>query len=102
MEEIKNDIENLETDAQAAEADTQAAPEEVIEVVLQDSDTEADDAEAEETAEDTYSESELSGLTEAQRKKKIIFDKITTALLVLLLISPIAILSYILLWFVLR
>ena len=100
MEEIKNDIENLDATPEVTATETEAAPEDVIEVVLQD--TEAEDTASEENAptEDTYYE--LSGLTEAQRKKKIIFEKITTALLVLLLISPIAILSYILLWFVLR
>lgn len=100
MEQIKNNTENTAVDTENNTVnDTEAAPEEVIEVVLQD--TEDDGAnDAAESIEDEYAE--LSGLTEAQRKRKIIFDKITTALLVLLLISPIAILTYILLWFVFR
>ena len=100
MEQIKNNTENTAVDTENNTVnDTEAAPEEVIEVVLQD--TEDDGAnDAAESIEDEYAE--LSGLTEAQRKRKIIFDKITTALLVLLLISPIAILTYIRLWFVFR
>ena len=49
-----------------------------------------------------YTDAELSGLTEAQRRRNFIFDKITTGILILLLISPIAILSYIFLWFIFR
>ncbi len=101
MEEIKNSnevIEDTVTDTDTVEA----APEEVMEVVLQDTedaeDTErADDAEVVEEA-----PAELSGLTEKQRQRKIIFDKITTALLVLLLIAPVAIIAYIFLWFIFR
>ena len=92
MDEIKNNTE-LETN-EAAEA---AVAEEVIEVFM-----------AEEGATDNseggmeYTEAELSGLTEKQRRRNYIFDKITTGILILLLISPIAILSYIFLWFIFR
>ena len=47
------------------------------------------------------SDGEMSGLTEQQRKRAEIIDNLTTALLILILISPFAILLYILLWFVL-
>ena len=67
------------------------ASEEVLEVAL-----------TEETVVKYESEDSLSGLTDAQRKRKEIFDKITTGILILLLASPIAILTYIFLWFVLR
>lgn len=56
----------------------------------------------EETELKVESEDTLSGLTEAQRRRKEIFDKITTGILILLLASPVAILTYIFLWFVLR
>ena len=74
------------------------APEEVIEVVLAEED--AEPAKSDEGME--YTEAELSGLTDAQRKRRYIMDKITTGILILLLISPIAILSYIFLWFIFR
>ena len=44
----------------------------------------------------------LSGLTEKQRRRKEIFDKITTGLLIFLLCSPLIIILYILIWFFLR
>ena len=49
-----------------------------------------------------YTESEMSGLTEKERRRKEIFDKITTGILIALMASPILIILYILLWFVLR
>jgi hypothetical protein len=61
-----------------------------------------DAALTEETEVKYEAEDSLSGLTEAQRKRKEIFDKITTGILILLLASPIAILTYIFLWFILR
>ena len=61
-----------------------------------------DAALTEETEVKYEEEDSLSGLTEAQRKRKEIFDKITTGILILLLASPIAILTYIFLWFILR
>lgn len=57
---------------------------------------------SEETEFKVESEDTLSGLTEAQRRRKEIFDKITTGILILLLASPVAILTYIFLWFILR
>ena len=44
----------------------------------------------------------LSGLTDQQRRRKEIFDKITTGIFIALLSSPILIVSYIFLWFFLR
>ena len=49
-----------------------------------------------------YTEAEMSGLTEKQRRRKEIFDKITTGILIALLCSPVVIVVYIFLWFVLR
>jgi len=93
MDETKA-TDNLEVKEETASP----APEEVIEVVLaeEDAKTENDEGGME------YTEAELSGLTDAQRKRRYIMDKITTGILILLLISPIAILTYIFLWFILR
>ena len=44
----------------------------------------------------------LSGLTDQQRRRKEIWDKVTTGILIFLMASPILIVSYILLWFFLR
>jgi predicted neutral ceramidase superfamily lipid hydrolase len=86
MEEIKN--ENKE---QIVES------EEVVEVAL------AGEEQGEEVSEGMeYTEAEMSGLTEAQRKRKEIFDKITTGILIALLVSPVAIILYIFLWFIFR
>jgi len=73
-------------------------PEEILEVVL------SGDAEGEVPATASQSDEyyELSGLTEAQRKRKAIFDKITTGILIALLASPILILAYIFLWFIFK
>ncbi len=89
MDEIKNNTE--------IEAVAENTPEEVIEVVMAE-----DGAEVNEEGGMQYTESELSGLTEKQRRMNYIFDKITTGILILLLLSPIAILSYIFLWFIFR
>ena len=87
MEDIKN--ENTEEIVES---------EEVMEVAL--AETEAEESVPSEGME--YTEAEMSGLTEAQRKRKAIFDNITTGILIALLASPIAIILYILLWFVFR
>jgi hypothetical protein len=89
MDEIKNNTE--------IEAVAENTPEEVIEVVNAE-----DGAEVNEDSGMEYTEAELSGLTEKQRRRNYIFDKITTGILILLLLSPIAILSYIFLWFIFR
>jgi hypothetical protein len=47
-------------------------------------------------------EDSLSGLTEGQRRRRNIFDKITTGLLVALMASPVAILAYIFAWFIIN
>ena len=61
------------------------------------------DAPAEQTAESSeYTDFEISGLTPAQRRRREIYDKVTTGILILLMASPLLILLYIFLWFVLR
>ncbi|MBE6536553.1 MAG: hypothetical protein E7673_01230 [Ruminococcaceae bacterium] len=44
----------------------------------------------------------ISGLTDKQRRRKEIWDKVTTGILIFLMSSPILIVGYILLWFFLR
>lgn len=91
MEEIKNQnaAENEELVEAVAEIDT------VVE--------KAEDAEAEiEFKYEITADGEMSGLTEAQRRRAEIFDKITTGILAFLLASPFLILLYILLWFLLK
>jgi hypothetical protein len=58
------------------------------------------DAEAPVAVEEEYYE--MSGLTEAQRKRRDIFDKITTGILIFLMTSPILILAYIFIWFIIN
>jgi flagellar basal body-associated protein FliL len=88
-----------ETDAiEAPEAEVEETvgednfSEEVMEVALS----------YDENGEPVYVEEERSGLTDEQKRRKIMFDKITTGILIALLISPIAILLYIFLWFIFR
>ena len=63
---------------------------------------------AEEPVEAAEAEAELPQMPErsaedlAMKRKKEIWDKITTALLILVLSSPIMILAYILIWFLNR
>ena len=88
MEDIKNQNNEATEGIQSGE---------IMEVALANS--------AEENTESVgmeYTEAEMSGLTEQQRKKKEIFDKITTGILIALLCSPIAIVLYIFLWFLTR
>jgi hypothetical protein len=44
----------------------------------------------------------MSGLTPEQRRRKEIFEKITDGILIALIASPIAVILYIFLWFILR
>ena len=91
MEEIKNQnaAENEELVEAVAEIDT------VVE--------KAEDAEAAiELKYEITADGEMSGLTEAQRRRAEIFDKITTGILAFLLASPFLIFLYILLWFLLK
>lgn len=84
----------VETDS--ADTDDSRADEfseEVMEVALSE-----DAPVAEEVKDDDY----LSGLTAAQKKRREIFDHITTGILIFLLASPVLILLYIFLWFILR
>ena len=62
----------------------------------------SDEPAAEVAPEVSSSEDSLSGLTAGQRKRREIFDKITTGLLILLMASPVAILAYIFIWFILN
>ena len=88
MEENKNtNIEDVVESEEVMEVALDNAPESVEAV-----------AEAEEGM--VYTESEISGLTDEQRRRKEIFDKITTGILIALLCSPVAIILYIILWFV--
>ena len=89
MEELKNEIaveENIDT-----EANENAAVTDVQESKNDDS-----------ALTSNYTEYELSGLTEQQRRRKEIFDKLTTGLLIFLMASPLLIILYIFLWFALR
>ena len=83
MEDIKN--ENTEEIVES---------EEVMEVAL------ADSEEKSATEGMEYTEAELSGLTDAQRRRNEIWDKVTTGILIALLCSPVAILLYLFIWFI--
>ena len=95
MSDIKND--NIEETNETEEILEVALAEDVLEST-------ADENAAEENNAIIFTDKDggLSGLTEKQRRRNYIFDKITTGILILLLISPIAILSYIFLWFIFR
>ena len=86
MEELNNNTEEIKDIVQS---------EEVMEVALADSE---EDSAASEGME--YTEAEMSGLTEEQRRRKEIWDKVTTGILIALLCSPVAILLYIFIWFI--
>lgn len=86
MEELKSNTEEIKDIVES---------EEVMEVALADSEETPETSEGME-----YTESEMSGLTEQQRKRKEIWDKVTTGLLIALLCSPFAILLYIFIWFI--
>ncbi len=95
MEELKNNIEEKETAIES---------EEVLEVALADNTDEEAGNSANEVNNltDNYTEYELSGLTDKQRKRKQIIDKLTTGLLILLMASPLLIVVYIFLWFIIK
>ena len=88
MEEIKNNAEEIKDIVES---------EEVMEVALADSNESDDSSEATDGME--YTEAEMSGLTDEQRKRKEIWEKVTTGILIALLCSPILILLYLFLWF---
>lgn len=93
MNETKN--ENIEEVAEN---------EEKLEVALAEDtlDATSDEKEADEKISYTDKDGGMSGLTDKQRRRKEIFDKITTGILIFLLCSPFLIILYILLWFFLR
>ena len=107
-ENINNELENNLSEAAeqvneeltaATEQETeQVASEEVLEVALLDEETDT----TEDYALADYTESEISGLTDAQRKRRDMIDKITTGILIFLLASPVFIILYIFLWFIFK
>ena len=113
MEEIRK----INIQDEEADSDTPvevAESEDVVEVAIAESESveerknenvpEPTPAPALAVADDSfeYTESEMSGLTAEQKRRKEIFDKITTGILIALMASPIAIILYIFLWFVFR
>ena len=86
--------ENIEKDVELEEDLEVALSEEVLET----------SAEISEPAMVGYIDKDggLSGLTDQQRRRKEIWDKITTGIFIFLLSSPILIVTYIFLWFFLR
>ena len=99
MEE-KNTLEEIDEVTLTEEAAvTESEPAEDV-IVSEDETSDEEVYEGEVAESDEYYE--MSGLTEAQKRRREIFDKITTGLLVFLLASPILILLYIFLWFILR
>ena len=115
MDEIMNNVNDI--NEEATEVTEEAAVEETVEAPAEETAT----AEATEIADDfsedvmevalsvdengnliEKQEEELSGLTEKQKRRKMIFDKITTGILIFLLASPVLILLYIFLWFIFR
>ena len=78
-----------------------ATDEQLVETVAEIDSVDESNAQPEEhLSYEITADGEMSGLTEQQRKRAEIIDNITTALLILILIAPFAILLYILLWFV--
>lgn len=88
MEDIKNQNDEIKEVVQS---------EEVMEVAFAASEEKASEESGME-----YTDGELSGLTEKQRRRNEIFDKITTGILIALLCSPVCIVAYIFIWFMLR
>lgn len=88
MEDIKNQNDEIQEIVES---------EDVVEVAIANSTEDVKESSGME-----YTESEMSGLTEEQRRRKEIFDKITTGILIALLCSPVVIVLYIFLWFMLR
>lgn len=89
MSDIKN--ENIEEIVES---------EEVLEVALAEESTEESTNST--AIEYRDKDGSLSGLTDKQRRRKEIWDKVTTGILIFLMASPLLIVSYILLWFFLR
>ena len=95
MSDIKND--NIEETNETEEILEVALAEDVLEST-------ADENAVEENNAIIFTDKDggLSGLTEKQRRRKEIFDKFTTGLLIFLMCSPFLIVLYILIWFFLR
>ena len=96
MEEIRNDNINDEVTSEIVES------EEVLEVALAEENEATEPEVTKDGLTDYYTDGEISGLTDAQKRRKMIYDKITTGILIALLASPIAIVLYIFLWFIFR
>ncbi len=91
MSDIKN--ENIEETVELEEELAVALSEEVLE----------SGAEGEQTMIEYHDkDGGLSGLTDKQRRRKEIWDKVTTGILIFLLCSPVIILTYLLLWFFMK
>jgi len=95
MSDIKND--NIEETNETEEILEVALAEDVLESTAGENAAEENNAII-----FTDKDGGLSGLTEKQRRRKEIFDKFTTGLLVFLMCSPFLIVLYILIWFFLR
>lgn len=95
MEENKN-TEVLEDVVEAEVENAEVTDAEDTEAVNSE-DIEAATVGAEEVE---YEYIENSGLTPQQRRRKEIWDKITTGILIFLMASPVLILVYIFLWFI--
>ena len=104
MEENKNvNIQDEELDKETLSSVVES--EDVIEVALAESESEESEnipAAVKDENNFEYTESEMSGLTVEQKRRKEIFDKITTGILIALMASPIAVILYIFLWFIFR
>ena len=104
MGENKNvNIQNEELDKETLSSVVES--EDVIEVALAESESEESENTPTAVKDENnfeYTESEMSGLTAEQKRRKEIFDKITTGILIALMASPVAVILYIFLWFIFR
>ena len=81
----------------AAEKDVPAA-EAAEEATAEEAEAAEENSAPAELSEDEYFE--MTGLTPAQKKRREIWDKITTGILIFLMTSPVLILAYIFIWFI--
>lgn len=96
MSDIKN--ENIEETVEEA-----VEVEEELEVALSEEALEASADGGDQTMiEYVDKDGGLSGLTDKQRRRKEIWDKITTGILIFLMCSPFLIVTYLLIWFFMK